>query len=79
MITDKSKLLIKSEADVSQQRRQQSHQKKSSLQLILPVFIFSNGMFNVILPQLNQHQVQLQHHPKQLLQVIVSLFLHSAN
>ena len=79
MITDKSKLLIKSEADVSQQRRQQSRQKKSSLQLILPVFIFSNGMFNVILPQLNQHQVQLQHHPKQLLQVIVSLFLHSAN
>ena len=79
MITDKSKLLIKSEADVSQQRCQQSHQKKSSLQLILPVFIFSNGMFNVILPQLNQHQVQLQHHPKQLLQVIISLFLHSAN
>ena len=29
---------------------------------------------NVILPQLNQHQVQLLHHPKQLPQVTAFLF-----
>ena len=75
MITDKSKkLLIKSGADVSQQCCQQSRQKKTRPQRILLVFIFSNAMFDVNFPQLNQHQVQLLHHPKQLSQVIVFLF-----
>ena len=47
MITDKSKLLFESGADVSQQYCQQSRWQSTRLQQILLLFIFFNGMLQL--------------------------------